>query len=135
MSMLTEHRLSARTAAERIRRELQAGDRDFAMRILTSAIADFRDTTPENRTDFLIPPPSTGSLNWDTLIAAVIGRECDRAGIPRPAWANPEPLDQDWIVTALPHPSEAWLQRIKDRTPEEFSRLRLWVDPRNLETL
>lgn len=135
MSMLTEHRLSARTAAERIRRELQSGDHDFAMRILTSAIADFRDTTPSNRTDFLTDPPSTGSRNWDTLLAAVIGRECDRAGIPRPAWTTPEPLDQDWIVTSLPNPSAAWLQRIKDRTPEEFSRLRLWVDPANLETL
>lgn len=135
MSMRTEHRLSARTAAERIRRELQAGDLDFAMRILTSAIADFRDTDPTNRDDFLAPPPSTGSADWDTLLAAATGRECDRAHIPRPAWANPAPLDHDWIVTSLPHPSPAWLQRIKDRTPAEFSRLRLWVDPRNLETL
>lgn len=135
MTMASEHRLSARTVAERIGRELRAGDLDFAMRILTTAISDFRDTNPANRDDFLIPPPSTGSRDWDTLLAAVTGRECDTAGIPRPPWANPKPLDHEWVVTTLPNPSSGWLQRIKDRTPGEFSRLGLWVDPRNLETL
>jgi hypothetical protein len=108
---------------------------DFAFRIMTTAVADFRAALPENRGDFLVPPESTGSVRWDTLLAAVVGRECDRLGIPRPAWTAPEPLAEDWVVTTLPGPSERWLARIRAGTPEEFSRLGLWVHARDLETL
>jgi len=135
MAMEDEHRLSSRRAAEIIRREVARGDLDFAFRVMTRAVADFRDTSPENREDFLVPPKSTGSLRWDTLLAAVIGRECDRFGMPRPTWTTPRPLAEEWVVTTLPAPSEQWLARIRAGTPEDFSRLRLWVHARDLETL
>ena len=133
--MKDEHRLSSRRTAEIIRRELAHGDLDFAFRVMTKAVADFRHTSPENREDFLLPPESTGSTRWDTLLAAVIGRECGRLGIPRPPWTAPEPLAEEWVVTTLPAPSERWLARIRAGTPEEFSRLGLWVHARDLETL
>jgi hypothetical protein len=135
MTMEDEHRLSSRRAAEIIRRELARGDLDFAFRVMTSSVADFRETSPENREDFLVPPESTGSIRWDTLLAAVIGRECDRLGIPRPPWTTPEPLAEEWVVTTLPAPSEQWLARTRAGTPAEFSRLGLWVHARDLETL
>lgn len=135
MAMEDEHRLNSRRTAEIIWRELACGDLDFAFRVMISAIADFRDAAPENREDFLVPPESTGSLQWDTLLAAVVGRECDRLGIPRPPWTSPKPLAEQWVVTTLPAPSEKWLARIKAGTPEEFSRLRLWVHVLDLETL
>ena len=135
MTMMAEHRLSARTAAEKIRHELLAGDIDFAMRILTTAIADFRAAEPSNRADFLTEPPTTGSLKWDTLLAAVTARECGQLQIPAPTWTARAPLQREWIVTTLPHASQAWKDRIKARTPPEFSRLGLWIDPANLETL
>lgn len=135
MTMMAEHRLSARTAAEKIRHELLAGDIDFAMRILTTAIADFRAADPTNRPDFLTAPPTTGSLEWDTLLAAVIARECAALNITAPAWTATAPLQHEWIVTTLPHATDAWKARIKARTPPEFSRLGLWIDPANLETL
>lgn len=84
MAMMDEHRLSSRRTAEIIRRELERGDLDFAFRVMATAIADFRQTSPSNHGDFLIPAGSTGSLRWDTLLAAVIGRECERLGIPKP---------------------------------------------------
>ncbi|MCZ9880718.1 hypothetical protein [Arthrobacter sp. B2a2-09] len=118
-----------------MRSELARGDLEFAFRVMTSALADFRDTHPENRSDFLVPPESTGSTRWDTLLAAVVGRECDRLGIPRPPWTMPEPLAEEWVVTILPAPSEQWIARIRAGTPEEFSRLGLWVHARDLETL
>lgn len=135
MAMEDEHRLSSRRAAEIIRRELSRGDQDFAFRVLVAAVADFRNTTPDNREDFLSSPDSTGSVRWDTLLAAVVGRECDRLGISRPQWTKPAPLAEDWVVTTLPAPSERWLVRIRAGTPEEFSRLGLWVHARDLETL
>lgn len=135
MAMEDEHRLSSRKTAEVIRRELARGDLNFAFRVMTSALSDFRDAAPENRADFLIPPESTGSIRWDTLLAAVVGRECDRLGIPRPLWTSPEPLEEEWVVTTLPAPSDKWLARIRAGTPEEFSRLGLWVHVRDLETL
>lgn len=133
--MEDEHRLSSRRVAAIIGRELARGDLDFAFRVLVTAVADFRDTSPGNREDFLLPPASTGSVQWDTLLAAVVGLECDRLGIPRPSWTRPEPLVDEWVVTTLPAPSERWLARIRAGTPEEFSRLGLWVHARDLETL
>jgi len=135
MAMEDEHRLSLRRAAEIMRRELARGDLAFAFRVMTQAFADFRDTSPENREDFLMPPESTGSTKWDTLLAAVAGRECDRLGMTRPPWTTPEPLEEEWVVTTLPAPSARWLARIRAGTPEEFSRLGLWVHALDLETL
>lgn len=135
MTMEDEHRLSSRRTAEIIRRELARGDLGFAFRVMTTALADLRHTHPENREDFLIRPESTGSARWDTLLAAVVGRECDRLGIPRPPWTRPDPLAEEWVVTTLPAPSEWWLARVRGGTPEEFSRLGLWVHARDLETL
>lgn len=102
---------------------------------LTRAVADLRDTSPEKRENFLVPPESTGLTGWDTLLAAVVGRECDRLGISRPPWSTPESLAEEWVVTTLPVPSEQWLAKIRAGTPEEFSRLGLWVHARDLETL
>jgi hypothetical protein len=135
MAMKDEHRLSSRRATEIIRRELERGDLDFAFRILVTAITDFRQTSPSNHEDFLIPPGSTGSLKWDTLLAAVIGRECERLGIPKPPWTQPKPLAEEWVVTILPNATERWLARIKSGTPVEFSRLGIWIHARDLETM
>lgn len=135
MAMKDEHRLSSRTTAEIIRRELTNGDLDFAFRVMVTGIADFRQTSASNHEDFLIPPGSTGSLQWDTLLAAVIGRECERLGIPKPAWTQPKPLTEEWVVTTLPNATEEWLARIKSGTPVEFSRLGIWIHARDLETM
>ncbi|MDP9984567.1 hypothetical protein J2W14_003994 [Pseudarthrobacter oxydans] len=53
MAMEDDHRLSSWRAAEIIRRELSRCDLDFAFRVLVAAVADFRDTSPDNREDFL----------------------------------------------------------------------------------
>ena len=82
-----------------------------------------------------MPPESTGSARWDTLLAVVVGRECDRLGVPRPPWTKPEPLAEEWVVTILPAPSEQWIAKIRAGTPNEFSSLGLWVHARHLETL
>ena len=134
-AMKDEHRLSSRRATAIIRCELERGDLDFAFRILVTAITDFRQTSPSNHADFLIPPGSTGSLRWDTLLAAVIGRECERLGIPKPPWTQPNPLAEEWAVTTLPNATERWLARIKSGTPVEFSRLGIWIRARDLETM
>ncbi|WP_284989496.1 hypothetical protein [Arthrobacter sp. efr-133-TYG-120] len=134
MAMTDEHRLSSRRTAEIISRELANGDLDFAFRIMVTAIDDFRHASPSNHEDFLIAPGSTGSLRWDTLLAAVIGRECDRLGIPKPPWTQPKPLEDEWVVTVLPNATERWLARIKSGTPVEFSRLGLWIHARDLES-
>lgn len=135
MAMIDEHRLSSRRTAEIISRELANGDVDFAFRIMVTAIADLRQTSPSNYEDFLIDPGSTGSLRWDTLLAAVVGRECDLIGIPKPPWTQPQPLAEEWVVTTLPNATERWLARIKSGTPVEFSRLGIWIHARDLETM
>ena len=88
---------TARTASETIREELHSGDEDFALRMVIAAIADFREIIAKEDAqaikDFLVEPKSTGSIRWDTLLAASIGRECRLAGTNRPAWTYPKPLD------------------------------------------
>ncbi|MFF2246200.1 hypothetical protein ACFVTM_18720 [Arthrobacter sp. NPDC058130] len=135
MAMKDEHRLSSRRTAEIIKRELEHGELDFAFRVMVTAINDFRQTSPSNHEEFLIPPGSTGSLRWDTLLAAVIGRECERLGIPKPPWTQPKPLAEEWVVTTLPNATERSLARIRSGTPVEFSRLGIWIHARDLDTM
>lgn len=134
VSRPAEYQFSAQESAAAIGAELARGDVDFAFRMLARAVTNFRRLTPEQRRDALKKPRTTGSTEWDTLLAVVIGRECDKAGIQRPDWTNPPPLPTEWIVTSVSAPSERWIAKTKSRTPNEFSKLGIWFDPGNLET-
>ena len=125
---------TAPKVAVAIRRELERGDQDFAFRLLAAAIADLRRIKEEEIAEFLTDPPSTGSIRWDTLLALAVGSECERRCVERPRWTRPLPLEREWVATALSEPSEAWVARVKARTPLEYSKLGLWFDPRNLDS-
>jgi hypothetical protein len=135
VAVTDEHRLSSRRTAGIIWRELARGDTGFALRITATSLVDFRQASPANREDFLIPPDSTGSEQWDTLLAAVVGRECERLGVPKPPWTRPKPLAAEWVVTTLPASTERWLARIRAGVPVEFSRLGIWIHARDLESM
>lgn len=127
-------RFSAREAAVSLQAQLALGDIDFAFRMLARAVTNFRRMGPEQCQKALEKPHTTGSTEWDTLLAVVIGRECDRAGIQRPNWTYPPPLRTEWVATSISVPSERWIAKTKSRTPKEFSNLGIWFDPGNLES-
>lgn len=119
---------TAQTASVAIRDELQRGDHDFALRMVITAVADFREVIAKDDAgsleEFLIPPESTGSIKWDTLLAAAIGRECRVAGIDRPEWTFPAPLATWWFVDQNP----MLIARNMRRTPPDLSCVGIWLD-------
>jgi hypothetical protein len=125
---------SAQATAVSIGIELTRGDNDFALRVLAMAVARFRHLPPTQHSGGLEKPETTGSTQWDTLLAVVIGLECDNVGIPHPGWTHPPSLDHAWVATSIARPSKRWVERVRSRTPKEFSDLGIWFDPRNLVT-
>jgi hypothetical protein len=119
---------TAKTAAVAIRRELDAGDDEFAFRMLVKSVTEFRQAIASGDSGaierFLAAPESTGSDRWDTLLAACIGRECRLADIVRPGWTMPEPLDSFWFVDPLPMAAARAMQR----TAPDLACVGIWLD-------
>lgn len=119
---------TARSAAEAIRRELEAGDEPFALRLVVDAVSDLRRLIDRGEKErirrFLVAPLSTGSDRFDTLFAAQVGRELRLAGIRRPKWTVPPPLDRWWFVDATP----VTVVRTMQRTSPDLACVGIWVD-------
>lgn len=124
--------MTAADAAEAIREELDRGDTDFALRMLTRAVGDFRDLDEDRDLAlYLAEPPSTGDHRWDVLLAAVLSRECRHRGIDPPAWSRVPALRTWWFPAADPVLDARTMQR----TPIDLSIKGIWLDERALETL
>jgi len=78
----------------------------------------------------LTPPPPTGDLRYDALIAALVDFHLSKTSLPVPVWVN-EParkLPAKWIVD-LYETSEAKLIK---KTPKEFLRRNILIDEAEL---
>jgi hypothetical protein len=123
---------TAGDAALAIRDELGRGDTNFALRTLARALADLRALVDgDDIAAFLAEPPATGSLRWDTLLAAAVGGECRQLCIPGPAWTNPPPLDSWWFPVFDPLLAARTIQR----TPIDLSLRGIWLDGRALQVV
>ncbi|GGC00896.1 hypothetical protein [Cellulomonas carbonis] len=118
--------MTARDAALAIRHELHRGDEDFALRMLVQAVDDFRGLeAPADVADFLRRPPGTGDRKWDTLLGAVVARECRRRDVAAPRWTRRPPLESWWFpVTG----GGVLAARTMARTPVDLARLGIWLD-------
>jgi hypothetical protein len=125
--------MTARTAAEAIKTELQRGDDDFALRMLVQAINDFRDVgDPDDIQEFLRRPRPTGDRRWDTLLAAAVARACRKRDLTPPAWTHRKPLQSWWF----PLDGGGLLAaRTMQRTPVDFARLGIWLDASAFQTV
>lgn len=124
--------LTADSAAEAIGQELARGDVDFALRLLARAVADFRSLVePDDLDRFLAAPASTGDTRWDTLLAAVVSRECRLRGLPAPSWTKVPPLESWWF----PDPDPVLTARTMQRTPVDLHVKGIWLDGKALESL
>jgi len=121
--------LTAPDLAEAVREEIARDDTNFALRLLARALAELRDLDDAADVDlFLVEPPSTGDHRWDTLIAASIGRECRKLGIPGPGWTNPEPLASWWFPVFAPRMTARTFQR----TTVDLASRGIWLDDKAL---
>jgi hypothetical protein len=124
--------MTAADVAGAIGEELARGDDDFAFRMLARGVADLRSRRrPADVARFLAPPPTTGDPRWDALVAATVGRECRRRGIPAPAWTDVAPLRPWWFPLLA---SPALTARTMQRTPVDLSVRGIWLDANALET-
>jgi hypothetical protein len=124
--------MTARSASEAIKQELQRGDEDFALRTLITAINDFNGLSDSTEIqEFLRRARPTGDRRWDTLLAAAVARACRRRGVTAPRWSRRAPLESWWF----PADGGGLLAaRTMARTPIDFSRLGIWLDASAFQT-
>lgn len=115
--------MSAPSTATAIRAALRAGEPTWAWRMLLQGRDHLHHmlTTSKTADAWEAAPTSTGSPQWDTLLAAITTHEHHQAGLPAPAWANVDPLPHPWT------PAHPFLtpDRVKAQTPD-------WLNPYNI---
>ncbi|MDQ6840142.1 MAG: hypothetical protein M3137_17875 [Actinomycetota bacterium] len=126
--MAVASRLTTRTAADTIRRELAADDTAFALRMVVMAVLDIRAILAAGDAaaidDFVVPPQTTGSRRWDVLLGSAVGRELRLAEVHRPNWARPPALHSFWYVD----PTPLLRARTMQRTAPDLACVGIWLD-------
>lgn len=123
--------MTAGDCALAIRDELGRGDIDFALRMLSRFVADYRDLNPIEAATAVGVPASTGDHRWDALLAAVVARECRAREFPVPRWTDVEPLEPWWF----PDDNPVLTARYFQHTPTDLSARGIFLDARSLESL
>lgn len=76
------------------------------------------------------PPPSTGDVRWDALIAGVVA--FDLNGLPQPTWVHdPDRKAGGWFVDDV----EELHDEIRRRTPPAFERRGVFIDAHELASV
>lgn|GEM_PF-1675370 len=68
--------------------------------------------------------PATGSVEWDTLLAAVATRVFERHHLPAPWWCRRPPLSEDWFPSVPPRSTAA---QIAADTPDWLAARRIFI--------
>ncbi len=117
-----------------MRDQLNLGDRAWAWRMLLQG-RDHLQLMLEKQDDELIgsweaAPSSTGTVEFDALLAALAQHEFERAGQMTPDWARIDPLPEPWIPE---HPFLS-TERVRAKTPEWLQELNIYIPERDLVT-
>lgn len=126
--------MSAPATAAALQEQLNFNDRGWAWRMLLQG-RDHLQMMLEKQDDELLgsweaAPSSTGSIEFDTLLAALAKHEFEIAGRIAPDWARIDPLPEPWI------PEHPFLspERAIAKTPEWLQELNIYVPERELVT-
>lgn len=126
--------MSAPATATAVGQELEAGRVEWAWRMLLQGRDHLRtmldDDDAEPLGSWEAAPTSTGSIHFDTLLAALTAHEFETAGRAAPTWTNIEPLPEPWITD---HPFLT-SDRVIAKTPDWLRRLNIYVPARDLIT-
>lgn len=115
-----------------VRRELDRGDADMAMRLLMDGINQLPAAAAAGRLDeALAEPSSTGSGRWDTLLAACVRYRLHTMDVRPPRWTWKEPLQTAWWPAAYSASKE---YNDLAHSPAELMRVGIFLDERDFES-
>jgi hypothetical protein len=126
--------MSAPATADALRAQLLDGEREWAWRMLLQGRDHLRVMLSKQDDELLgsweAAPTSTGSKEFDALLAAITRHEFEDAGRTAPEWTDIEPLDEPWV------PEHPFLSRERAiaKTPDWLGRLNIFVPDRDLVT-
>ena len=110
-----------------------AGDEMWAFKMALQGRDHLRDLlreAPDLSGSWEAAPPSTGSVEWDAFMAALVEHEFVEAGLAVPAWTQSPPLDEDWLLDSPLLDDDG----VKQRTPEWLARRRIYLTQKDLMT-
>jgi hypothetical protein len=70
--------------------------------------------------EIIAEPVSTGSLEYDTLLATAVAYALDIIGAESPEWTNKPRLDAEWLWDGDGLSSTEWRDYIRKQTPPMF---------------
>ena len=120
--------------AAAVRDQLHAGNAAWAWRMLLQGRDHLRLMLARPDDSLLgaweAAPATTGSPEFDALLAALTRHEFVAAHRPAPDWARTEPLERPWVVE---HPFLT-PERVMAQTPQWLRELNIFVPERDLLT-
>lgn len=122
---------TASDAGEDIRRYLELGNEDAAFRVVLQLAADLTRADPALRVALCVTPPATsGSGNFDALLAGIVEWKLSKDALPIPLWVGEgaRTLSEPWDVEPVPALQEA----ARQRTPDALRRHGVYLDPAEL---
>lgn len=128
------HRLNLMTplsTRDEIAKALQDGDEGWAFRMLIQGRDHLQLSLSNQAADaWWAEPSSTGSAQWDALLAAIVRNEFETANLAAPKWTDTGPLRSEWLWES-PFADPATVRR---ETPDYLARLGIFIRARDLET-
>lgn len=112
--------LTPTRSAELIRNELEAGNTDVAIRVMTEMAGRLQLAADDGLTELQSAPPTTGRQEWDTFLATVVMWDSRRRGLDAPSWTDFPPLTSEWFVGYERSTEVGWREVVRSETPAEF---------------
>jgi len=105
---------------------------DKRLRLVFEFLRSAKDDGHPLRTLVATPPPGTGDVRFDVMLAAVAEHLCVQARVPTPRWAAAPRrfLDHAWWVSNLPSAR----RRALVHTPASFRRRGIMIDRHDFES-
>lgn len=122
--------LTPDTTAAAVDRTLNAGEEDFALRLVLQARDDLRGGTNQPadlRQAWAHRTRRITDERFDNLLRAIIAHEL---GDEAPEWAKDARLDRDWVVADPFHDEDT----IRAQTPDWLAHARIFITQRGLVT-
>ncbi|RFA13814.1 hypothetical protein B7R21_07650 [Subtercola boreus] len=112
--------LTPARSAELIRTELEAGNTDVAIRVMTEMAGRLQLAADDDLSELRSAPSTTGRPEWDTFLATVVLWDLRKRGLDAPSWTDRPPLVWEWFVGYEQSTETGWREVVRSETPAEF---------------